>query len=338
MNTILVSIISDQTVPNLLIIKELAGQYDDQVFISTRKMEEAGKSAWIEKSAGIETGVISRIVVDENNWTDIRGKLKSYNWPQNIECVVNLTGGTKIMTLAAFEFFAVPGNRIIYVPITKNSFKELHPNPGKTAVPIRFSLNVDQYLTVHGINYSQKEDLKKPAGELKKLFKTYKNKGYNIENLFKDYPPEWKNYFTGEWFEEYLFVRIKEDVKLPDDHIAQGVKLMHAQEMPVDKNDQELDIVFTYNNEIYIVEAKVSIGNIKLNKDLLHQIMFKLSAINKNFGLRSHAFVVTLADTGEKPESFRLDLKRKMKVLGIRMLIDRNDFKGEGFSFRQLVH
>ena len=88
MESILVSIISDQTIPNLLIIKELADQYQSQVFITTKKMEEAGKSLWIEKAAGIESRSIKRIVVDENDWIDINEKLVNYNWP----CRFQLSG------------------------------------------------------------------------------------------------------------------------------------------------------------------------------------------------------------------------------------------------------
>lgn len=337
METILVSIISDQTIPNLLIIKELSAEYDRQVFISTQRMEKEGKSRWIENAAGIVPGFTERIVVDENSWIDIEKKLKNYKWPENSVFLVNLTGGTKVMTLAVYAYFAKSGNRIIYVPIGKNCYEELYPHKNNRAVPIKTRLGVKEYLTAHGISYTQKTAFKKPFSELQKILKSYKNKGYDIENLFAGYPPEWKSYYTGEWFEEYLFYSIKKDLSLSRNEIVSGIKLNHNNNENSLKNDQELDIVFTCNNELYILEAKVSIGRSGLNKELLYQIMFKLSAINRNFGLRTYPFVITLADTNERSGDFRNDLLRKAGVLGIKKIIDRNELNNPGFSFKQII-
>lgn len=337
METILVSIISDQTIPNLLIIKELSGKYHSQVFISTKKMEELGKSTWIEKAAGIGAGSIPRIVVDENKWNDIQEKLTNFDWPESSEYIVNLTGGTKIMTLAIYKYFATPGNQIIYVPIGKNFIEELYPQKDKSVKPIATRLIVQQYLTAHGVRFSKKESTQKSYQELKTIFKLFKNKGYDIKSINEGYPPGWKNYFTGGWFEEYLYFRIKNELDLLDGFILMGVELMHFDEEKTGGNDQELDIVFVYNNELYLIEAKVSLGKPPVKKEVIHQVMFKLSAINKNFGLRSHASIVTLANIDERSENFRHDLQRKMKVLGIKKLIGRNSFNEAGFSFRELI-
>lgn len=338
MNTILVSVISDQTIPNLLIIKELAGQYNSQVFISTEKMEREGKSRWIEQAAGLEQNSIPRVVVDENNWPDIKTKLKEYSWPENFNFLVNLTGGTKVMTLAIYEHFALPGNLIVYVPIGKNLIASLFPSNGAQPVQLTTRLNVSEYFLAHGVKFQKKEGTKKNMDELKIIFKTYQKKGYNIDNLNKGYSDEWKNYYTGEWFEEYLFYRIKKELNLAEGFIETGVSLMHFDGNVSEKNDQEMDLVFTWENELYIAEAKVSIGKKNVNKEHLYQILFKLSAINKNFGLRSHASVITLADISERSEDFRRDLNRKMKILGINKLIDRNRLTESGFSFRNLVN
>ncbi len=337
MESILVSIISDQTIPNLLIIKELADQYQSQVFITTKKMEEAGKSLWIEKAAGIESRSIKRIVVDENDWIDINEKLVNFNWPADAGFLVNLTGGTKVMTLAVYEYFSAPGNKIIYNPIGNNAYEELYPSKTIKAVPFRTRLSVFEYLKAHGVRFICKESVRKTYKELKTIFKLYKTKGYDITRLNRGYSSEWKNYFTGEWFEEYLYFRIKKELNLTDNFILMGIELMHFDEVRTSGNDQELDIVFVFNNELYLVEAKVSLGKPPVKKDIIHQVMFKLSAINKNFGLRSHASLVTLADLNLRSENFRHDLIRKMKVLDIKKLIDRNRISETGFSFHELI-
>lgn len=337
MQTILISVISDQTIPNLLIIKEFEGQYPGQVFISTLKMESDGKSRWIELAAGLEPNSVSRVVVDENSWHDIKNKLQKYTWPENSRFLVNLTGGTKVMTLAVYEFFARPGNRIVYAPIGKNQFEELFPNRDLVPEKMFYRLNVSEYLSAYGISFIKKETPLKSLGELKTIFNSFKNKGYEINSLNDGYPPEWRNYFTGVWFEEYLFYQIKNELKLNEGFIELGVELMHFNETRTGGNDQELDIVFTLENELYLVEAKVSLGKPPVKKEAIHQIIFKLSAINKNFGLRSHASVITLADVNDRSENFRRDLERKMKVLGIKAIIDRNRLAETNFSFRDLV-
>lgn len=332
MDTVLVSIISDQTIPNLLIIKEFNKLYSSQIFISTKKMEEIGKSAWIEKAAGIEPGTIKRIIVDENDWDGIIKELQRTDWRQETGFLVNLTGGTKIMTLSVFEYFAKQGNQIIYVSIRENGYQELYPDKNNFSTPFETRLNLEEYFGAYGISFTQKSEFIKSYSEIKKILKSYKNKGYDIENLHKGYPAEWKNYFTGEWFEEYLYFFIKNELQLSDEHIATNIELNHSAIPVSSKNDLELDIAFTLNNELYIVEAKVSIGRKKLNKELLSKILFKLSAINKNFGLRSHSFVFTMANINEPPAEFETDLQRKMRVLGIRKIIHRDDFNQPNFS------
>ena len=337
METILISIISDQTIPNLLLIQELKGKYQHQLFISTAKMEETGKSRWIEQAAGIEPGSTPRIVVDENRWGDISEKLFTYKWPSEANYLVNLTGGTKVMTLAIYDFFARPGNRIIYVPIGKNCFEQIYPDHEASLTAIHYRLNLNEYLLAHGINFSKKDHPVKPCDELKRIYKQFRSMNYDIHRLNADYDNEWKHYFTGTWFEEYLYYRIKRELQLNDDCISMDVEFTHFNQVNRAGNDNELDIVFTLNNELYFAEAKVSIGRETVKKDVLDRILFKLSAINKHFGLRTHAHVITLADTHSRSEIFREDLARKTKVLGINSIIDRKVMNEKGFSFTCLV-
>jgi len=60
MTTTLLSIISDQTIPNLLVIKELQGQYDNQLFITTDYVEKKGLDCWIENACGMEQNSVKR--------------------------------------------------------------------------------------------------------------------------------------------------------------------------------------------------------------------------------------------------------------------------------------
>lgn len=49
MKTVLVSVISDQTTSNVLLIRELKGQYDELLFIATNYTEQKGLRKWNEQ-------------------------------------------------------------------------------------------------------------------------------------------------------------------------------------------------------------------------------------------------------------------------------------------------
>jgi len=83
MKSVLVSVISAQTLPNFLLIKELRGLYSSMVFISTMEMEGRGndsmsRSRWIERAAGLAEGSTPRVIVKEDSWLDIQQKLQDF--------------------------------------------------------------------------------------------------------------------------------------------------------------------------------------------------------------------------------------------------------------------
>lgn len=337
MKPVLVSVISDQTIPNLLIIKELQDQYESMVFITTKRMEAEQKSRWIELAAGLPPDSVARITVDENNLSDIEQKLHVFQWPENTPCMVNLTGGTKLMTLAVFRHFASGENQVIYVPIGKNNIEALYPSVNTPPTPILYRLSVKEYLTAHGLNYLHKTHPLKSFKELQRIFRAYKGKNYDIDALNAGYPDEWKKYFTGEWFEEYIYFSIKKAFGLTDPYVETALEINHFNEPGKLGNDHELDVVFTWNNELFVVEAKVSLGKLKIKSEALHQVMFKLGAISKNFGLKSNAYIITLADTNSRPGDFRKEMERKARILGIKRVIDRGMLTDLKFNIKNAI-
>ncbi len=180
MSTILISLISDQTIPNLLLIKELEGRYDQLVFISTPAMELGGKSGWIEEAAGIEKGSVPRIIVEENNWTDIREKLQSFSWPNDARFIVNQTGGTKVMTLSVFEFFSFKNSRIVYAPIGKNQIEELFPLHTQKPQEIKYRLNLKEYLLAHGLYFQSANELLVDEEFTSEFFEYFKSRKFRF--------------------------------------------------------------------------------------------------------------------------------------------------------------
>jgi hypothetical protein len=319
----LVSLISDQVVPNLLFIKEMGYQADSFVFITTRLMKERGKINDLIDAAGLNQDVCSELLIDdESNIHAIYNTLDGC-FASDKKYLVNLTGGTKIMFLSAYNYFSKGSNRIFYLPIGMNMIKEIHPD-NSTHV-LKHRITVKEYLRSCGINFeaSSASDIK-DFKFLKALFKEYKQTGYDITSLYQTRDPEHQAFFSGGWFEQYVYHLISREIRINPPFIEHALRINNLPEKHRAGNDNELDVVFTYDNELYVVEAKVSLGVKKIKRHTLDQTLFKLSALNNNFGLRSNAYVFTLSDISKETEIFRNDLDRKMRVLGIRGVIDRS--------------
>lgn len=319
----LISLISDQVVPNLLFIKEMGHQADSFVFITTPLMKERGKTTDLLDAAGLNHDICSELLIDDENNIEGISKALESRLPGNKKFLVNLTGGNKIMFLSAYNFFRKHGNRIFYLPIGRNMLAEIYPE--NVMHDLLFRVNVKEYLRACGISF-QASTANEIHGYkfLKTLFKEYRQSGFDITRLYQSRDQEHQAFFTGGWFEQYTYHVLKRELNLPGTFIEQGLRINNLPEKHRAGNDNELDVVFTYENELYVVEAKVSLGVKKINRQTLDHTLFKLSALNNNFGLRSKAFIFTMSDIGTEPASFQNDLDRKMRVLGIKGVVDRS--------------
>jgi len=337
-NKILVSVISEHTIPNLLLIKEYSNKDLQQLFISTIDMENQGRSLWIERVAKFEDNSVQRIIVDPNNNKLITAKLKEElpDFEQN-NYIVNLTCGTKPMTLAIFDFFKEPNNKIVYIPIGKNLIEELYPNLSDTEAIIKYRLNLKEYLHGYGLYFQSNNNLLHNENETFNFFYRFKNKKFSFhrENRIlyshqEDTAID-RTYYSGRWFEEYVYLKIKKELKLSEEDISIEVKIYRDPQSP--QNDNEFDVMFTKDNSLYVVECKASIGSKTTIKDKMDDYLYKLGAITKDFGLRTNSYIFTLTNlkniAGKKYEN----LEKKINILGIKRTIDANDFLQEDFSF-----
>lgn len=91
-------------------------------------------------------------------------------------------------------------------------------------------------------------------------------------------------YLVGGWFEEYIYQIVKEKYGLTDDYIGLNVF--------VEKNGvtNELDIVFVKDNDLHIIECKLS-----LNKKIFEDALYKLVTVQRGtaYSLTSKAYIAT---------------------------------------------
>jgi hypothetical protein len=335
MKTILISLVSDHTIPNILAIHHF--KPDELLFISTTKMEKKNKvSAILMTLDRLDLGYKSdSIIVIEDSILDCHKKIGEWiEGKEDAEFVVNLTGGTKIMSIAAYEFFKDYSSKMIYVPIPKNEFIVPFPKkrPGKP-VKLDLRLSVIEYLTAYGltvVNESHLNRYREEAIGRKELSKWIAENYNNLQNLlkrlcgilrdcrskkqfilkgeffgatreekqllsklnfvydegsvFKKIDKSEINYLTGGWLEEFCFVKVSELVGQGIDDAVIGLQIKNRL-----GRDNEFDIMFTKDNALYFIECK----SLDQHEDKNADALYKIGALQKEFGLRIASFFVT---------------------------------------------
>lgn len=363
MNNTLVNIISDQTLPNYLFIKELYSPGDSIVFLETSS--RCDQKRWILnalKASGINisSDKWESILLDEENWDGMYKQLSDII-KSDQHYLVNLTGGTKYMSLAvqsAFEKHCDIAD-FYYIPFPKNQF--LRPYSKDMVTLIRSKVGIKEYMAAHNIEYTQKEithteeftfgffncfinkmdendkDVLDGLREFRNKgisdilefsqFGKYTNKGKKNEKFYKPIPhlpmtlekfgfvPKEDNclsrydieYLTGGWYEEYMYHFINKEIK-PDD-IAVGVLIKQSD----NTNNNDLDVVFTKGNKLFVIECKTSIHRTleKGEEGMFKEIAYKAATIKSTlFRLPGFSIICSLNNEND-------NFRRVAKKMGI---------------------
>jgi len=111
------------------------------------------------------------------------------------------------------------------------------------------------------------------------------------------------DYLTGGWFEEYVYYLVK-SVFQPDD-IAIGVHIDGITEI---KHNNELDVCFIKNNQLFVIECKTGINS----DSMFNEIVYKVSALKEVLlGMECNSYIFSLK---KDPTG---DLKKIAKYMGI---------------------
>ncbi len=312
----LVSILSAHTIPNYLFIKESIGDYDKNIFIITDDVKKAGRDIALEKTLGYKTNSIRRIhMTSADNYYHIMQELSAEQFDKTDEYCVNQTGGTKTMSIAAFNFFNKLNARFVYVPLGTNKYYEFDK---QEEFALNYRLSLKEYFSLYGITFRPKNQTVKSFAELSGLFDQIKRKGFKL--LYKMYnaqdlpTAEARAYWSGQWFEEYVYQRIKRDYRLPDNAIAKSVQIFRDDT----QNDNELDVVFVKDNALTVIECKVTMYGVGGARETTEEYLYKLAAISKDFGLKVNPYLFTL----HKMEKISGNFDKRIKILGIKGIYD----------------
>jgi len=335
MKHIHVCLISEQTIPNILGIFYF--KPEEVLFITTEQMLKREKTEAIVntlKRLGLNIPFFE-IVVREDSIYDCHRKIAQ--WMEKHEednFTVNLTCGTKIMSIATYEIFKDYGSKMIYIPIPKNEFFEVYPlKKLSEPQPLPLRLGVIEYLTAYSLRVTNEAKLNryKEESEKRKALTNWIVTNYNsIEGLLSEFYKVLQKsrnvssfdltiefpisnelqrdflkavgfnisgrtiskrlsrseirYLTGGWLEEYVFNSLNSIKGRGIDDVVMNVEIENIQ-----GNKNEFDVMFTKDNALYFVECK----SLSPEDEITKSSLYKIGALQKEFGLRVQSFFVT---------------------------------------------
>lgn len=158
-DTILVNLVSEQTIPNVQFIKWYFNQNKNSMkilLVSTKEMEQKDKLTHIKKALAracpdylVEW---EEIQTDGNDMEKTKSILAEYFKKNKYKkVVVNITGGTKLMSLAVFDFFKCRQNAEMYYQPIGKKLQKLYPDYNE--YDMLEVLSLKEYLDAHGISY-----------------------------------------------------------------------------------------------------------------------------------------------------------------------------------------
>lgn len=331
MRNIIIVLVSDQTIPNVLFIKEFIKDEDEVLFISTERMTE--REEWIKKSLGIKNK-FHTIKVDQYDIADIQKKASEFDFSGYNKKIISITGGTKLMSLEIYNYFKNINNSEIYYVVNEGEYTILHPKREENTFKFRKSVDLNEYFNAYGFdkkesslsgiekNYTYQffkwftEEKTETDNDILKSLREWIQKGNKkkinisdvkgLDEFLSSSSFPYKNntltkkeirYLTGNWLEEYIYHKIKEKI---NENILCGVTRKGTQ------TENEFDVVFLHNNQLNVIECKTYI-NSKEKKSLPKDTIYKLDSTLKDFGLRAKSYIVTL---NKKEEINDADSKR----------------------------
>lgn len=332
MKKVLVSILSDHLVPNYLFIKEMRGQYNELLFIGTPYTESKAIATHLENALENRKSNIKKVILESDQYQEGVQSLENISLPTDVHYIVNLTGGTKIMSLIVYDFFRKLNSSFYYIPIGKNTYCNIEE---ENMHALQYRISLREYFTLYGLHYECDNALLKDAETTFQFFEKQKKRKFylsdEIKNSHQAETATDKKYYAGEWFEEYTYLRIKKELNLREQDIAMSLKIYREDSQ---NNDNEIDVAFMYENALYIIECKVSMNGYGKEKwQTIEDYLYKLAAISKDFGLIVRPYIFTLHKMEKLPDGSLKGLQKRMQILGIRNIIDGKQLSKQKIEF-----
>lgn len=370
MNT-LVSLVSEQTIPNLELIIEFREKVDKYLFFHSDKTIQ--NVEWLIRAAKLDTNVCYKQVIDPFDLSQIQSVLQSYRFGDE-SFILNITGGTKPWIMAFLERFKDLGAEIYYVTGKPREYLKIHPRKGEMNLILKESLSIIEYLeangfevsagkTTHDLNQAQRlfnVFMSRPIESFSPIIsylRTIRNSGKKIEvnslsteiqNFLAEIKYECQTailsksdfkYLSGDWLEEWVFFKLKEELGFDESMILTGSIITK------NKTPNEIDVMFLLNHQLFIIECKTAVSEDREQPDgstkpmnILGETIYKSDALRSKLGLFAKSTILTLSELLSedlKPlQQFQTQFDRAQ--LSNINLVSRRKLNPD-FSFKQLL-
>ena len=154
----IVNLISRETTPNFLFVKEMIQTGDKLLFISSQKFSE--RIEWIIKALGYTNCTINQIILPdgvEEKWMQMIELIKC-KLSKDENYLVNLTCGTKYMISAVPKAFVGFNAAFYYIPFPKNTILKIGDDECKM---INYRMSVMEYFNCNNTSIPNQKVLTK---------------------------------------------------------------------------------------------------------------------------------------------------------------------------------
>lgn len=323
----IISLVSDQPMPNLLFIRQMPVA-DRYVFLTTERMEREGKTDNLVRVCGIPPGKVDYLYSDHEHLPEILAAWEELEEEPDDEYHINLTGGTKMMALATFGFFtqSVPASRVhvYYLPLNAGLIRQTYPESLDQA--LEETVGVAEYLEVHGVKLISHEAWESWAEEATRVFRHISGQqpDQDIQNRLlesrtspaelglRSLSTEERNFYSGKWLEIWLAAQVRDLLQIDASQILWDVKLNRSGTEINQTN--EYDVIFVRDNRLYLAECKYFTGKGERRINKISKELFKMGAANNLMGLNARPFFAIVGDLDTRPE----DLNEQCRILRMR--------------------
>ena len=338
--SLLVLLVSEQTLPNIQFLKWIDSQKKSEeykiLFISTEKMEKKQKSGIILETAKLFAfNAISYDIrlVEENNFQTIPIIINDYDYSGYEHIFVNVTGSTKLVSIAAFQIFSQMNNTEIYYVPFQGNLQRIYPD---TAYYTPSFITLKECMSANNYEYISNTEclkdfsfnkifydmcLRKNSGGLRAItnmsnarknddgtfdinaLRSNKTKKYSYDDVqkainivkFCGFDP---SHLKGK---EIMFITggwfEEYSYQIIKDSFSldeDSISLNVKSKIKDVKN--EFDVVFMDEKQVlHIVECKALVGNSNY-VPVIQDALFKLQAEKSKFGLKTKCHIFTKAE------------------------------------------
>ncbi len=334
MANILISLVGNRTIPNVLLIEELKNNIDKFIFISDKRMENEDKNRSNSIISACELNVekIDILIVNSNALFKIEDSLSNFGFNKTDNFFVNISSGTKLMAIAALNFFREYNSKIFFIPDFTNIYRQIYPRIENPENEFSINISLNKYFKANGLTATQiKHHIREPFESSKLMYKFIKYKG-NINRLpeikyaTKNKSTSSKEFYTGGWLEEYTYFVIKNYFNLSNKNIGLKIKVANKH------THNEYDVMFVYKNQLYIIECKAYYGKVNIKQKIEHDL-YKLSSLNDEFGMRAKSIYITTFDIIGNDKKENHTLINRAKDLNVKLFqmrdLENNKFLSE---------